>query len=101
MADLLSHLADSSLRQYESSWKLFQKWLADKPQTISSSVVASFLVYCSKELSARTVLTIRAALALPLLEGLGIDLDHRHFHLSAKAAFWKKPPMTRIVPSWS
>ena len=101
VTDLLSHLAVSSLRQYESSWKRFQNWLADKPETISSSVVASFLVHCSKGLSARTVLTIRAALALPLLEGLGIDLDHRHFHMLAKAAFRKKPPMTRVVPSWS
>ena len=55
-------------RQYESSWNRFQNWLADKPHTFSSSVVASFLVHCSKKLSNRTVLTILAALALPLLE---------------------------------
>ena len=101
VVDLLAHLAVSSLRQYESSWKRFQDWLADKPHFISLSVVASFLVHCSQELSPRTVLTIRAALALPLLEGLGLDLDHRHFHMLAKAAFRKKPPMTRVVPSWS
>ena len=98
---LLNHLAASSLRQYESSWKRFQEWLVDKPCSISSSVVASFLVHCSQTLASRTVLTIRAALALPLLEGFGIDLDHRHFHMLAKAAFRRKPPTTRVVPSWS
>ena len=55
-------------RQYESSWNRFQNRLADKPHSFSSSVVASFLVHCSKKLSTRTVLTIRAALALPLLK---------------------------------
>ena len=99
--DLINHLAVSSLRQYESSWKRFQEWLSDKPHSISSSVVASFLVHCSQTLAARTVLTIRAALALSLLEGLGINLDHRHFHMLAKAAFRRKPPTTRVVPSWS
>ena len=101
MEDLINHLAASSLRQYESAWKRFQRWLLSHPSTISSSVVASFLVDCSQKLSSRTVLTIRAALALPLLEGLGIDLDHRHFHMLAKAAFRRKPPVPKIVPSWS
>ena len=101
VTDLVNHLAVSSLRQYESSWKRFQEWLRTKPHRLSSSVVASFLVHCSQSLSARTVLTIRAALALPLLEGMDINLDHRHFHMLAKAAFRRKPPAPKVVPAWS
>ena len=99
--DLINHLANSSLRQYESGWKRFQQWLRSRPHFISSSVVASFLVFCSQSLSPRTVLTIRAALALPLLEGMGISLEHRHFQMLAKTAFRRKPPAPKVVPSWS
>ena len=64
-------------------------------------LVAKFLVYCSQKLEARTVLTIRAALALPLNEGFGIDFEHKHFKMLAKTAFKRKPPVPKVVPSWS
>ena len=99
--DLLSHLAASSLRQYESAWKRFQEWLPREAINIDIPLVASFLVFCNQNLSPRTVLTIRAALALPLNEGFGIDFEHRHFKMLAKAAFRRKPPEQKIVPTWS
>ena len=99
--DLLSHLAASSLRQFESAWKRFQEWLPREAINIDIPLVASFLVFCNQNLSPRTVLTIRAALALPLNEGFGIDFEHRHFKMLAKAAFRRKPPEQKIVPTWS
>ena len=64
-------------------------------------LVAKFLVHCHQKFEARTVLTIRAGLSLPLSEGSGIDFDHRHSKMLAKAAFRKRPPASRVVPSWS
>ena len=98
---LLKHLASSSLRQYESAWKRFQAWLPENATIINRSLVASFLVYCIQNLQPRTVLTIRAALALPLKEAFGIDFENEHFKMLAKAAFRLKPPVPKIVPSWS
>ena len=101
VTDLLGHLAKSSLRQYQSAWKRFQDWLPEATEDISLPLVLKFLVYCNRNLSSSTVLTIRAALSLPLSEGFGIDFEHKHFSMLAKAAFRKKPPAQRVVPSWS
>ena len=101
VSNLLSHLADSSLRQYQSAWKRFQAWLPDEAEDIDIPLVAKFLVHCHQTCSPRTVLTIRAALILPLNEGFGIDFEHKHFRMLAKAAFRKKPPAQKIVPLWS
>ena len=98
---LLNHLASSSLRQYESAWKRFQNWLPAETRVVDVPLVASFLVYCSQNLSPRTVLTVRAALALPLKEAFGVDFEHNHFKMLAKAAFRMKPPVPKVVPSWS
>ena len=49
----------------------------------------------------RTILTHRAALALPLGEGFGIDFEHKHFSMLARTAFRQNPPKPKIVPSWS
>ena len=98
---LLNHLASSSLRQYESAWKRFQNWLPAETKKVDVPLVASFLVYCSQNLSPRTVLTVRAALALPLKEAFGVDFEHNHFKMLAKGAFRMKPPVPKIVPSWS
>ena len=101
VTDLLGHLAKSSLRQYQSAWKRFQDWLPEATEDISLPLVLKFLVHCNRNLSSSTVLTIRAALSLPLSEGFGIDFEHKHFSMLAKAAFRKKPPAQRVVPSWS
>ena len=101
VSDLLNHLAKSSLNQYQSAWKRFQDWLPRDETEITMPLVAKFLVYCRQNLEARTVLTIRAGLSLPLSEGFGIDFEHRHFKMLAKSAFRKKPPVAKVVPSWS
>ena len=101
VSSLLEHLAASSLRQYESHWKRFQRWLPGDAADITTPLVAKFLVHCGQDFSPRTVLTIRAALALPLNEGFGINFEHNHFKILAKAAFRKKPPAPKVVPSWS
>ena len=101
VSDLLNHLAKSSLKQYQSAWKRFQDWLPEDETEISMPLVAKFLVHCHRKLEARTVLTIRAGLSLPLSEGFGIDFEHKHFKMLAKSAFRKRPPASRVVPSWS
>ena len=101
VANLLDHLAKSSIRQYQSAWKRFQDWLPEGTQDISLPLVLKFLVHCSKKLASSSVLTIRAALALPLSEGFGLNFEHKHFAMLAKAAFRKKPPAQKVVPSWS
>ena len=98
---MVSHLAKSSLNQYQSAWKRFQTWLPEGTNTITRPLVADFLVHSRQNFQARTVLTIRAALALPLNEGFGIDFEHKHFRMLAKTAFRRKPPAKKIVPSWS
>ena len=101
VSDLLYHLAKSSLTQCQSAWKRLQDWLPGDDTEISVSLVARFLVHCHQKFEARTVLTIRAGLSLPLSEESGIDFDHRHSKMLAKAAFRKRPPASRVVPSWS
>ena len=76
VSDLLNHLAKSSLKQYQSAWKRFQDWLSEDETEISMPLVAKLLVHCRQRLEARTVLTIRAGLSLPLSEGFGIDFEH-------------------------
>ena len=99
--DLIGHLADSSSNQYQSAWKRFQNWLPADCTIIDKALVLSYLVSCKTSLAPRTILTHRAALALPLGEGFGIDFEHKHFSMLARAAFRQKPPSARIVPSWS
>ena len=97
--DLISHLADSSTNQ--SAWKRFQNWLPADCISIDRALVLSYLVSCKASLAPRTILTHRAALALPLGEGFGIDFEHKHFSLLARTAFRQNPPKSKIVPSWS
>ena len=99
--DLIGHLADSSSNQYQSAWKRFQNWLPADCTVIDKALVLSYLVSCKASLAPRTILTHRAALALPLGEGFGIDFEHKHFSMLARTAFRQKPPSARIVPSWS
>ena len=100
-SDLLNHLAKSSPIQCLSAWKRLQDWLPGDDTEISVSLVAKFLVHCHQKFEARTVLTIRAGLSLPLSEGSGIDFDHRHSKMLAEASFRKRPPASRVVPSWA
>ena len=99
--DLLRFHADSSLNQYDSAWKNFQRWLSPSCTTIDQALVASYLVDCNQKFAPRTVLTHRAALILPLGEVFGIDFEHKHFSMLAKSSFRAKPPEPKIVPSWS
>ena len=99
--DLISHLADSSTNQYQSAWKRFQNWLPADCTTIDKALVLSYLVSCKASMAPRTILTHRAALALPLGEGFDIDFEHKHFKMLARSAFKQNPPRAKIVPSWS
>ena len=100
-SDLINHLAKSFLIQCLSAWKRLQDWLPGDDTEISVPLVAKFLVHCHQKFEARTVLTIRAGLSLPLSEGSGIDFDHRHSKMLAEASFRKRPPTSRVVPSWA
>ena len=95
--DLINYLVTSSLRQYESGWKLSQQYCVP---LLISSVVASFLGFCSQALSPRTILTTRTALALPLPEGVGISLEHRRFLRLAKLLS-EEIRQPKVVRSWS
>ena len=99
--DLISHLADSSTNQYQSAWKRFQNWLPADCTSIDKALVLSYLVSCKASMAPRTILTHRAALALPLGEGFDIDFEHKHFKMLARSAFKQNPPRAKIVPSWS
>ena len=99
--DLLKAAADSSLKQYESNWRTFTKWLPASTRTIDRSLVMSYLVHISKTLAPRTVLVHRNALKAPLELAFGIDFNHNHFSLLAKSHFRRAPPAKKIIPVWS
>ena len=92
----------STVRQQEVVWRKFQTWLKNNPTTqLSLAVVLQFLEnQFNSNLSPRTVLSYRAALALPLKLGFDIDIKDNVFSLLARAHFLSRPPTKRLVPQW-
>ena len=68
---------------------------------MNRALVLEYLHTLSETLAPRTVLVHRNTLKLSLKEVFGVDFDHEHFSLPAKAHFRRKPPSAKIVPTWS
>ena len=97
----LAHRA-STASQYERSWKNFQLWLQEHPNTtISKKLALQYLHHLAhnRQLNPKTVLVYSNALHLPLLHGFGINTKDQEFSLLARAQFFQNPPRQRIVPT--
>lgn len=102
-----SHLVaahrDSTIKQAQSVWKAFQKWLPATTRIISTPTLMEFLIACeeSRHLDPRTILNYRSQLRLPILHAFGIDLSSDIFSLLARSQFLRNPPTKQKVPQWS
>lgn len=100
---LLSAHRPSSVRQQQSVWKNFKSWLPSYTTKITKSTLLEYLAYLFdvKKLCSRTIMSYRAALALPLKIAFNIDTSDIEFNLEARGTFNRRPPNPRITPSWS
>jgi len=101
--NLIKAQRSSTCRQFQSSWKSFQKWLPAETPVITKQTVLEYLVYLRDErkLQPRTILTHRAALALPLSLSFDINTSDKEFSLLSKAQFLSCPPAQPRLPTWS
>jgi len=103
---ILRGYRDSSIRQAQSSWKLFQIWLKQNNPSlcsISKKTIFDFLSYLQNEkgLSARTINSHRNSLQWPMKLSFGLNLKTDDFKLFTKGIFNKAPPKPRLIPEWS
>jgi len=74
----------STVRQYQSAWKVFQEFVAiRKPSSISSNFIlqfASYLFHC-KDLSSASISSYMAAVADPLFNAYGVKVDNHSLDL--------------------
>lgn len=100
---LLSAHRPSTQKQNEVAWRAFKNWLPNSIIEIDKALVLEYLAFLfwDKKLSPRTIMSYRAALALPLQLGFSINTADKEFSLEAKGSFIRKPPAPRLVPSWS
>ena len=100
---LISAHRDSTIRQAQSIWKAFQKWLPVSTRTISTQTLMEFLIACeeNRHLDPRTILNYRSQLRLPILQAFGIDLSTENFSLLARSQFLRNPPTKQKIPQWS
>ena len=94
----------STASQYEHSWKDFQLWLQDRPDSpISKKLVLQYLHHLAhnRQLNPKTTQVYCNALHLPLLHGFRINTKDQEFSLLARALFIQNPPRRRNVPTWN
>ena len=104
ISDKLSHAYRSgTIRQGESNWRTFQKWLPPDVTTITARTVMEFLVYLEDDLhlNARTILNYRSRLKQPFQLAFNLDLNSEAFSLLARNQFLSNPPQRRKTPKWS
>ena len=102
--DIVLGLRTSTTRQYESSWKKFQKFVEErKYSTISAETVLEFASYLfhKKKLAISTISGHISAIADPLKFAFDISTDSRSLDLMKSSFFLQRPPARKPSPSWS
>ena len=96
-------LRESSLRQYESVWKQFQRFiLTQRDRRMSRDLVLRFLVFVFKVkgFQVNTIASYKSALAEPLKLGFSLDLNDRIFQLALRSMWLKRPGRPFVEPKW-
>ena len=102
--DIVLGLRSSTTRQYESSWKKFQKFLEEmKYEKISAETVLEFASYLfhKRKLAISTISGHISAIADPLKFAFDIPTDSRSLDLMKSSFFLQRPPARKAPPSWS
>ena len=101
---ILSNLRESTINQYQSSWKTFCSWFREENHiTCSLNEVLSFLNYLLKvkKYASATIVTYKSALADPLSLGFGIDFSSQWLSKATAALYKIKPVLPQTRVSWS
>lgn len=102
-ASLTKAYRPSTNKQQQLAWKKFQDFIQKHEITsISTTTVLEFLreTFALSNLSPKTILTYRAALAEPLRVAFNIDVTSKPFKLLARSQFLERPPVQRLIPQW-
>lgn len=102
--DVISGARASTIRQYESAWRAFQRFLRNRPVSqITVPVVLEFLSYMfhARKRAAPTISTYAAALADPLLFGFDFTFRSRAWDLMRRGFFLQRPPARSPRIFWS
>jgi integrase len=100
------NVRESSLKVYESKWKIFCDWCEDNlldPQEVSAVDVADFLVYLFqvKGFQVSTIKGYRSAIARVLKRSAGIDLGQDQVLSDLMANFQQARPFASTqFPKW-
>lgn len=103
-ADVLAGSRPSTIRQYQSAWRAFQRFLGDRPAShLSLSLVLEFLssLFHTRRRAAPTISTYAAALADPLWLGFRLDIRGREWDLMRRGFFLQRPPPRPRRIFWS
>ena len=90
----------SSIRQMNTAWKKFQRWLPPEISVLQKKHVLKFLNELAP-LKPHTIECYRNSLKSPLMEGFNINCSEEDFKLLSKGQFNLNPPAPKRVPSWS
>ena len=102
--DVLQGHAASTLRQYESCWKKFQRFVQESPPPLqSSSVFIQFGSYLFHKvgLSPPSISCHLCAIMHPLLFAYNIVPDADTLKLLRRSFFRQRPPRRKCAPEWS
>ena len=102
---MIAQHKSNSVRQYQSSWKRFIEFLDSEKiahGSISMDTVGRFLLReKNQNKEFRTLIGYKCALAIPLKDLLGIDLNSVEFQAFRKGLYNMKPPIRRSpLPFW-
>ena len=100
---LVSYLRASSLRQYNSVWKAFQRFcIAQRDLRIDLNLVLRFLVFVFQKRGYQvgTIASFKSALKEPLRIGFSLDLGDPLFKSLLKSMWLKRPGLPVVEPKW-
>ena len=102
--DIVQGLRSSTTRQYESSWKKFQRFIREsKTESVSPKTVLEFASYLfhKLKLAISTISGHIAAISDPLKFAYNIAPDSRALELMKSSFFLQRPPKRKSTPTWS
>ena len=99
-------LRESTLKQYESRWKLYVSWCETNevsPVDPTIPQLADFLTYLFKErnLLPKSVEVYRSAISRVIKSHSGVDVGHDcHLNQLIDGMYRRKPAVRKMIPSW-
>ena len=105
MSDMMSALRASTIRQYQSGWLKFQRFVVSSGVAVMSPSVpldfATSLFHSPVRPSPATVANALAAIRDPLWFGFGVVVDPRSWKMLQSSFFLQRPRPVRSSSLWS